>query len=232
MYEISELIDDKNTQLYKDIAAQFIVSLEHSLNDHWYASLKNEKVAIGVNSTNHPQACFSHELLHIKLRMMGYKTPMFDPGVNEKEHVEGLIGFFDDFLQHLKIYSQFTGLGYDGNVFLTEADGVHIKKTSRDVERFKKMVAKGEMPKNHSALILPLIVVKTPPQTEHTLRIEEKLKLLMSQETMAKIDKIIDDWAGDATLDPIEYFAELFRLMGMKGVKLAHSKDGRGGVVS
>lgn len=228
MYEISELIDERNHVLFNEIASTYDITIVKSTDDFWTSRLDGDKVEISFTNSKCPQACFTHELLHIKLRQQGYATPFFNPGQYDTGNIKDLISFFDDFLQHIKIYDDFISLGYSRNLFLNDNDSSDMKKVWNDVLAIEKKVFRGtiQKPKAFSALILPLITASTPPETSMTKKILNKMKTLVDNNSIESFRTMTINWENDQTSNPTEYFKKLFQFLNMKGITLSQDPNG------
>ena len=69
-FTIEQLIDDRNRPLYDEIAAQMRLELrEEPIPEEGWGSQYRANESLGIvfhAPTPYPQACFTHELLHIK----------------------------------------------------------------------------------------------------------------------------------------------------------------------
>ena len=107
MYTLEYLLDDKNTALYESLEARVDIILVDSDTDSWTSKLSEDVAYIGVLKSDYPAACFSHELLHMKLELEGMDHPYFIDNENLGESATELVSFLYNQLAHHKMYPEF-----------------------------------------------------------------------------------------------------------------------------
>lgn len=115
--------EDLNS-LYEEINSWKPVVLEKSSDSMWgsYINDKGEAVVSYAKASNYP-ACLAHELLHFKMQKNGYKRMKCSvSSMQNNELSKRLIDALDNELQHHKMFSLFSRMGFSNEFFYFDGD--------------------------------------------------------------------------------------------------------------
>lgn len=208
-YELKDLISEYNEDLYKEVSDRIPMELLKNTQDGWTARIKEEKAIITYKKSDYADACFSHELLHIKYELNGLKQPM----IKDNEGVIDIMPLLFNQLCHHKFYQEFYDLGFNEDEFLNDHDAAQIDQLAkRDIKLLEKIHSENGEIQGSTTLLLPYIMLKSPhDNSESTLNHITKIRNLSANNFFDTIDNILNDWRRQKSLDSSMTFALIFK---------------------
>ncbi len=227
-YTLKDLLDDKNAELYETLVARVKINLKVSNDDCWTSVLSENVACIGVLDSAYPAACFSHELLHIKLELDGMTRPFFIDNEDFGEFGSELISFLYNELAHHKMYPEFLEMGYSPEQFLYDSDRKDLRRRLRqDVPKLERRCRKqsGKL-QGGLAVLMPYLILKSPNDADRPmLSIGERLVKIGDPRLLSGVDKVLDTWVKAPTLDCCLSLAQLFKLAGRPRIGFSLTKS-------
>ena len=212
-YQINDVISDYNRDLYNEVSSKIKIELKKDYSLGWTAKIKDNKAIITYNKAEFPDACFSHELLHIKYELNGLEMPF----VKDEEGAGSIIPFIFNQLCHFKIYPDFYDMGFNEEEFLNDKDKdetIHLAK--RDLRLLKETYIKNGIILGSAALLLPYLVLKSShDKSDSTTQFIKELKSYGNTNFFDEVDAILGDWMNNVSIDSSMTFARLFKACNM-----------------
>ncbi len=207
-YEIADIVSEYNEELYNDVKDKITIKLVKGFQG-WSAKIKNNEAIITYNKSNYADACFAHELLHIKYELNGLQPPL----IKDNENVKNIMPFLFNQLCHHKFYQEFYDMGFNEEEFLNENDASEVDTIAkRDIRLLEGIFNTNGIIKGSTALLLPYIVLKSPHDNSETTKQHiERLKKIGDNNFFQTIDTILQDWANQKSLDSSMTFARIFK---------------------
>lgn len=224
-YTIPDLLSEYNEALYEEVAAQIPVELLPQPGT-WSAHISESNIAIiGYSRSVHPDACFAHELLHIKAELAGMRDPYVqseDPSVTAPT-----LRFLINQLAHHKIYPEFYDLGFDAKEFLHDSDYEQARHTlRRDVPLIESVHRQSGELLDGFAVLFPYLVCVSPNETSSDMQaFKARIVLVTKPEFIQKVDTILSDWVSSPSLDYCLPLAQLLKACHKMDVRLAPAND-------
>jgi len=208
-YEIEDIVSEYNENLYNELKDKITIKLVKDFKIGWSAKIENGEAIITYNKSNYPDACFAHELLHIKYELNGLKPPL----IKDNENVTNIMPFLFNQLCHHKFYQEFNDMGFNEEEFLNENDTSEVDKLAkRDIKLLEGIFNTSGTISGSSALLLPYIVLKSPhDKSETTKQHIEHLKRIGDNIFFQTIDTILQEWTNQESLDSSITFARIFK---------------------
>ncbi len=208
-YELTDLVTEYNEDLYNEVAERISVKLIKDNQTGWSAKIVNGEAVITYKKADAPDACFAHELLHIKYELNGLKPPM----IKDNEGVTDIMPLLFNQICHHKFYNEFYDMGFNEEEFLNDHDAMEIDiLAKRDLKLLKDIFSKSGEIKGSTALLLPYIMLKSPhDKSETTKQFIERIKKIGDKSFFEAIDTILTDWTSQETLDSSMTFARIFK---------------------
>lgn len=209
-YEIADIVSEYNEDLYNDIRDKITIKLVKNFQIGWSAKIENREAIITYNKSDFADACFAHELLHIKYELNGLKAPFF---TKDNGNVANIIPFLFNQLCHHKFYQEFYDMGFNEEEFLNENDASEVDvRAKRDIKLLKGIFNKSGTITGSTILLLPYIVLKSPhDKSEITKQHIEQLKKIGDSNFFHTIDTILKEWTNQESLDSSMIFARIFK---------------------
>lgn len=220
-YDLRDLVDDKNTALHEHLATRIDISLEDASGELWTSKLSEGVAYIGVGESDYPTACFAHELLHMKLELDGMVHPQFidDEGLQD---ASGQVQFFYNQLAHHRMYPEFAEMGYPPEQFLHDSDPVQSRRLLKEeVSRLERQFRRGgDEPLRGRDILVPYLSLLRSPHDESTLMSRKGQRLVRIADScfLNRIDRVLETWVVDRSLDCCLSLARLFKLAGFPGM--------------
>jgi hypothetical protein len=196
---LSQLIDSRNRNLWDDISAKYTVQLTASTNNEYSCYTQNQTAIIYVPK----RLCvdsFTHELLHIYLRMKDiYITSALIRLIASNERVKKissseLIEHIGNCLCHIKMLPVYIGLGFDKQHFLedfythkcSDAELASIKNNFKTLWMYNS--------KAIDLFIGKFIAMKADPNSsnDYSSYLNELMKI--DKELYVVLDNLYNDW--------------------------------------
>ena len=208
-YDFSDLVTEYNEDLHNEIKAKINIRLVKNFKDGWSAFIENNEAIITYKKTDYPDACYAHELLHIKYELNGLVAPM----IKDDEGVIDIMPLIFNQLCHHKFYQEFYDMGFNEDEFLNDNDATEIQYLAkRDIKLLEDTFSDSGIIQGSTALLLPYIMLKSPhDNTESTKGFIERFKRIGDNNFFSTIDTILSDWRNENTLDSSLTFARIFK---------------------
>ena len=229
--EIETLIDDRNRELFRTVGEHFNIQLVESDDDGWSESTHELDARISFAPSAYPIACFTHELLHLKKKIEGYRAPLRVLETNSQAEydkleptVDGLIGYAYNQLMHEKMFPEFVNLGFPANEFLADSDCRTVPMSLKKDIRKLKAQFKGEIP--CGVLIYPFLAANSPhDKSQQAKQIQRNLRKL-SKDSYAALSKFLRNWRNEDDPTSLPYhFAKMFKLCQLENVGFGYDEN-------
>ena len=229
-YTLEHLLDDKNTALYESLDARVNIILVDSDKDSWTSKLSKNVAYIGVLKSDYPAACFSHELLHVKLELEGMDHPHFIDNENLGESAAEIVPFLYNQFAHHKMYPEFVEMGYPPEHFLYDDDRRDLRKLLKyDVPKLERKYRKqNDKPQGGMAVLCPYLALRSPHDADRPMpSIGQRLVQIADPCLLSGVDRVLETWVKDPSLNCCLSLARLFKLAGLPlfGFSLTGSQD-------
>jgi hypothetical protein len=235
-FTIEQLIDDRNRALHDEVAAQVRIELrEEPEPEEGWGSQYRAKESCGIifhAPTPYPQACFAHELLHIKYEANGYRRPMHavsaPVGSMSQDDLNGYRDWVGDFfvfvynqLMHHKMYPDFIALGYPPNEFFRDEPG-RLDRLAARLADLKEEQRRSPNDLNAEYFAKLFFALKNPH--EDNARIQGMLAELRSISVglYNTLESYLSQWKSDSKPDVSRYLAVFFAVLQQPNVGFGH----------
>jgi hypothetical protein len=208
-YEIADIVSLYNEDLYNELKDKIKIRLVKDIKIGWSAKIENGEAIITYNKSSYPDACFAHELLHIKYELNGLKQPL----IKDNEDVTNIMPFLFNQLCHHKFYQEFYDMGFNEEEFLNENDATEVDTLAKsDIKLIEGIFKNSGTISGSRVLLLPYIVLKSPhDKSETTKNHIEHLKRIGDNVFFQAIDTILQEWKNQESLDSSKTFALIFK---------------------
>lgn len=121
-----ELIDSRNENLWKRLNENYNISFLETDSIEYGCYSKNNDVVFHISSNNRCKDSFTHEMLHIYLRLNGSSIASgFKKTINESKILsyamsEGLLEHIGNCLDHIKMLPMYLDMGFDRTKFIID----------------------------------------------------------------------------------------------------------------
>ncbi|HKB91481.1 MAG TPA: hypothetical protein VKC60_13270 [Opitutaceae bacterium] len=228
-YQIKDLIDSRNGELYRQISSKLPIELIAAKDDNWRAETKDGKGIIEWASTRYPIACFTHELLHLSFDQRGMGCPGFKvtASVENEKAVHDSVGerlpFICNQLIHHKIFQEFIAMGFPSEEFLGESsldDANNCAKRDLPKLRVLKKKYPGGLP--CKVFVFPYLFLRSPEDnTAESKQLLKELRNLCDQ-NFYELGKIITALQQDPKPYIPDYLRKIFVLCDQPEVSFAY----------
>ena len=214
-----------NKPLVTKIEAQYKISPKHSDDNSWATDLRKDlkKVYLWYCTTDHQEASYAHELLHIDMQMSGYNrirlALAMDPVIQAQ--LPTLIRCMDNEFQHYKMYEKFRVLGFPGEHFYCD----------KDAASYATLMGKTKIPgETIISLAINFLSSIAPGGTMTDVQRTTLKQAFYDYEQgryLAKlqvIEDIIERWKKDASFNAESYFIEFFKNLDIDETWVSYEK--------
>ncbi len=138
---IEQLIDNRNENLWTELNREHSITVELTDEPHYGVYSINDESTIYVTRNNLNIASFTHELLHIQIRLKEiYFGPSFELLVRESPELSGIITqqlteHIGNCMSHILMLPTFIELGFDKKEFIEDYD--ENKCTKKELQDLK-----------------------------------------------------------------------------------------------
>jgi hypothetical protein len=222
-YELNQLLDDRNRDLYGQVAGQLNVRLEPSDDSGWGCKLENHEGIVYCNKSSFPIACFTHELLHLKFESNGMGLPYYK--TDDSGFPTETIGFFHNQLVHHKIYPPFIALGFKPQEFLNDDDAKEMAQIlKRDLTKFESLYKRGKQRLTGTMVTAPFFAINSPHDTSDVInKCGQRLKAIANPKVFSDLEKILQDWKQNENPNCSRPLACIFKVAGYPRVSFSIS---------
>ena len=139
--EITELIDKRNENLWNELNQEHSITVELTDLPHYGVYSINNESVIYVTKNNIDIASFTHELLHIYIRLKEiYFGTSLELLVRESPELSGILSkelteHFGNCMSHILMLPKFMELGFDKKDFISDYDV--NKCTKKEIQDLK-----------------------------------------------------------------------------------------------
>jgi hypothetical protein len=222
--KLKDLITDENRALYQQVSSHFPVQLKKSDDGVWRSTLESKRILISHSKTKHPQAAFTHELLHIDTQLKGYRRLRAGVSLNHsvQEQLPFLCETIDNEFQHHKMYARFIELGYQSNEFYQDDDSLAEQYILNGIE------AKGQSLTSITMVYFTLIAPGSAIAADRILALKEQFRKYDEgafRERFDAIDSIVAAWKADASFHAEPYIIELMNVLASTDAWISYVPD-------
>ncbi len=233
MYQIQDLVDDRNRKLYQKLTSQILVVLsdQPSNDGYWGSALENgKKGRVEWSETEWPVASFTHELLHLQFDLDGKAKPGFKvsalPGdlVELQDWVRDFVDYSYNQLIHRKMYPEFVVMGFPPDQFTADSDLIALEQVEGDLEILRGIRKISDLTiKDWGMPFLSLVDVSS--NTKQQRKLLNELKQLMGPQQAAAMTKVLRDFDADADPNVPLYMARLLSFDPNSNIEFGYSED-------
>ena len=222
--KLKDLITDENRALYQQVSSHLPVQLKKSDDGVWHSNLESKRILISHSKTNHLQAAFTHELLHIETQLKGYRRLRAGVSLNRsiQEQLPFLCEAIDSEFQHHKMYPRFIELGYQPHEFHQDSDSLVEQYILNGIE------AKGQALTSITMVYFTLIAPGSVIPADRILELKEQFKNYDEGAFRARfdaIDSIVAAWKADVGFHAEPYIIELMNVLACTDAWIAYVPD-------
>lgn len=225
-YELKDVLSEYNQDLYNEVSAQIKVNLVPGKGT-WTSHIdrNSEEAVISYCKSEHKDAAFAHELLHIKAELAGLKDPYVRS--NEPDVDWSLLRYFINHLAHHRIYPEFYDMGFGEDEFLHDHDFSETRfRIAKDVPMLEDIHKKLGTPLDGMAILMPYLVCISPNEThEDMTEFKRRLMAIARPDFIVEIDTIIQEWTTSGRMDYCLTLARLFKACGKTKISFAPDDD-------
>lgn len=188
-------------QVYQRLSGKYEFIFDKSSKKGWCSNLENGIAAIYYNDSPYPESCFAHELLHLEIQDLGFRT--WRNGFSHFDHTDDfltLLFALSNEFQHHRIFPRFCSLGFPSDEFYDYED-VPLNVFLNDSLSHRAAPFTFHL-LNYLTAIAPDGTM-TKREKEDILRAFYRLNHGSYQNIFFEIQNIFDDWENDD-----EYFCE------------------------
>lgn len=123
---MTELLDSRNQNLWNDIQEKFNISFVDTINGNYSCYSQNDSVIFYIDSKHLCKDSFTHELLHIYLRLKefyigaGLKLTIKDSSILSNIMSDKLLEHMGNCLDHVKMLPIYLEMGFDRKKFIVD----------------------------------------------------------------------------------------------------------------
>ncbi len=224
-YAVEDLIDERNRELYEELTSRITISLGPGADSYWSSQLNGDTGIILSAPTAHPISCFTHEMLHLKLRLDGLTMPyVFSASPVDKF----TLSFFYNELAHHRMFPRFYAMGFDAREFYNDADAdASLTLLQQEMTRLKESRRRSRANLAGLDVARPYFLLYSPGWKRGGMqRVAEQLDELADRAFLRTLDAILLEWIESDSLDLRRPFARIFKACGITDIGFSLSKDG------
>ncbi|MDO9631498.1 MAG: hypothetical protein Q7I92_06330 [Humidesulfovibrio sp.] len=206
----------KVTRLLSDVQSLIKVKFYKSKEDGWLVGLDNGVASIGYCECRHPASALAHELLHVKLRVRGFRQLAIGySNVAQGDELVTVLECINNELQHIKIYDDFVALGLHQKTFYRDSD-------VSTVEEVRKEISVGTL--TPLRVLVLFFTVHAPGGLVDQGERDELFGLLHCvsggayRNALYGIAKLLEQWRKDDSLDLEPYVKRIIHLIVPKSI--------------
>jgi hypothetical protein len=213
----SILKESQLTSLYHELIKFYNIEFKENITSKtWRASIVDEHNAvIEFSNTKYPNSCLAHELLHLKIQTDGYKIPsLINTGKEIDNKFAKLVKDFSEELMHHKIYPMFIKLGFPKEEFYHDDDVQQFEFLEKHLSFLRKQTKHGKIDLSHLVSSY-LTIISVGGAIPDIKMIDMRRRFMyLEKNILLGVEKIINDWKNEESLDSTNYIKRLFLLLG------------------
>lgn len=218
---MKELIDSRNSILWTQLKAKFNITFNESVNGEYSCYSQNEDVMFYIVRDNICKDSFTHEMLHVYLRMNGcFISGGLQNTINKSKILTSMLTYdliehMGNCLDHIKMLPNFLNMGFERKKFLldyeinkcSDEELVSLKRNYKIGNKVNPIAVDFYIGKIFAMMADPNDSFDYSPQ----LSIFEKIDPLLYGITMRLIDRWIEIKIEDRQImDDDDYHSVLF----------------------
>jgi hypothetical protein len=204
--------NQKLRELYEEISNAFPIIEEKSSSNYWGAHIDTTgNAVITYAKIKNQLAALAHELLHIKMQMLGYKRLkcVATISMRDKQFAKTLIDALDNELQHHKMYPYYSEMGFLREDFFCDED--------KEAEKRLFEIMKETRPVAIDDLLLDYLTLISPGGSISNKKVVELKTLFRSKlgnsTPFDVIDSAFEQWCASKTMDSELIVSQIFKLI-------------------
>ncbi|MDO7847429.1 hypothetical protein Q5H92_13750 [Hymenobacter sp. M29] len=210
---INKLITPRNQALYDRVQSNFKkIQYAKSKDSYWSSNVDGNNIAhISYAKSNHEEASFVHELLHLDVQSRGYKRLRVGMSAwDNTPFFKRLMSALDNELQHHKMYKGFLHLGYAPNEFYADSDVLTEKRI------IKNLMQNSD---NIRTYYLDFLTLIAPGGSISEANKEYLLKAYKAKNSskfaafFEHVQSVFLDWEADSDFNAEPYLMRLFNVV-------------------
>lgn len=145
--DVNKFLDKRNIPIWDAVSQSFEIKIAPSLNNEYSCYSKNSEATIYVDAKNICVASFTHELLHLYLKVKGifigagFSNQVAASRTLSRIFSGALLDHIGNCLDHIKMFEIYDALGFDSTKFILDFDS--HKCSNSEVSNLKKNYKKG-----------------------------------------------------------------------------------------
>jgi hypothetical protein len=233
MYQIQDLVDHRNLELYEKLNSQIKIELSDKPSDdgYWSAELTDDKSGlIKWSSTESPISSFTHELLHLQFDIAGMGKPGFrvstcrDNFAELQDWVNIFVNYSYNQLIHRKMYPHFVAMGFLPSQFTADCDYMALDQVKGDLVNLRQLKKISNLTiKDWGMPFLSLVDLSGDKKEAN--KILNELKKLMGPGQAVKMTKYLRDFDEDASPEMPRYMARLLAFVPNSVIEFGYCED-------
>lgn len=210
--KIEDLVTEKNRALFERVSAVYKIELRKSTDVTWGSEVKDSTVYISYSDSAYPEACFTHELLHVDTQIKGYKRMLGAISVQKTTNrgLPTLIDCFDNEFQHHKMYKNFEDMTYPAAQFYHDSDAGTLDYLKQELQQrgldFRRLLTL------YFTAVAPGGGM-TPDERSDIKNMFHEYGGGIYKSKLKKLDSILEAWVADVSYDAEEYVKQTCNLM-------------------
>ncbi|MCK6648733.1 MAG: hypothetical protein L6Q66_03665 [Bacteroidia bacterium] len=223
---LKTLIDSRNEDLWREIEENYTVSFVPSSNSEYSCFAQNESVIFYVVESNLCRDSFTHEMLHIQLRIngcfigAGVKMMIARSKILTSICSDRLIEHIGNSLDHLKMLPIFLKMGFDRKKFILDFDTHKCSASELNTLKNNYRIGKKIYAKAVDQYLGRFFSIRTDPNIEndytHQLAQLKKIDPDLYNITEKMVNQWIDSNVGDYRIVLEDYYSGLKKWMSNK----------------
>lgn len=224
-YTIDQLVDDRNRALYNEVNARLPLRLETSTIPYWGSQFGEGTATIAMVPTEHPVASFTHELLHLKLRLDGLVRPT---AFTARQIEMDTVNFFYNELAHHKMFPLFLAMGFQPSEFYSQLDAAQSHDLlSIDLARLRMRRRAERSLLAGLDVARPYMLIYAPAELRASMvRYAQQLDELADRRFLRMLDETLIEWIETDTLDMRRTLARIYHACGIADVGFGFDAEG------
>ncbi len=223
---LSKIQKEVDPTLLSLVKKHFTLKFEKSDKNKWGCDIAGKEAIVFYCQTKYPEASLTHELLHFKLQINGYKR-IYSGLAIEKEtqtHLFRIIPVLDNELQHIKFFSDFIGLKYKSEHFYSDSD-------SSSIQYFKQRLQESNL--SIIQLVVDFLSLQAPGGYLSYEQKEELENQFLSYNNeiykvqFENVKSILYTWNESSTLNLEEFVIEFFKILNCGPVWIGYSRNSK-----